>query len=490
MVTYLIGLIILGFGGYAYGALCQHMIKPDDDKQTPAVAYDDGVDFVPMPKWKNSIMQLLTIAGTGPVLGPIQGILFGPIAFITIPIGCVIGGAFHDFMVGMISTRNEGAQMPKLIKQFLGKHIAAIYNVFVCILLLLVGVVFLYTPSDMFVSQVLGASSQNDAKNPVFWIICGVILVYYILSTVLPIDKIIGKIYPVFSAVVLISTIAIFIGLFVKGMNMEEVWDVGIVDHFKGLHFFPVFFVTVACGIVSGFHSTQTTLISRTIEKESDGKGVFYNMMITEGFIAMTWAAAALCAIQNGWVTKLDAYQHPVNVVGEVSKQMLGSVFGTIAIIGVMLLPLTSGGTSFRSMKLIIADALHINTRIKRNHIILTSAIFVVASGILVFAKINPDGFGILWNYFAWANQIIAVFAFAMITVYMIKNGLPYIMGLIPGTFYMFIVTSFILNAQIGLNLDWVYSCIVGAVIALGFALAIVYHGKKLQQLSAYESDD
>ena len=218
MITFFVGLAILIVGAAVYGRVCEKVIKPSDRK-TPAVEKYDGVDYVPMKKWKNSLIELLNIAGTGPILGPIQGILFGPIAFITIPIGCVIGGAFHDYMSGMISVRNDGEQMPSLVKRFLGKYIYVIYNIFVCLLMLLVGVVFIYTPGDLFVTQILGGESKFD--NPVVWVVYGAIFVYYIIATLLPIDKIIGKIYPVFGAILLLSAVGVFIGLFLNGYPLN-----------------------------------------------------------------------------------------------------------------------------------------------------------------------------------------------------------------------------------------------------------------------------
>ena len=214
MITFLIGSVSLILGGAAYGKLCEKVMKPTD-AVTPATAMQDGVDFVPMKKWRNSLIELLNIAGTGPILGPLQGVLFGPIAFITIPIGCVIGGAFHDYMIGMISIRNKGEQVPNLVNRFLGKHVYTFYNIFVCLLMLLVGVVFIYTPGDLFVAHILG--QESSISNPTLWIVYGIIFVYYIMATLFPIDKIIGRIYPVFGAILLLSAVGVFVGLFAKG---------------------------------------------------------------------------------------------------------------------------------------------------------------------------------------------------------------------------------------------------------------------------------
>ncbi len=475
MKTFLIGIVILFVGAVLYGKLSEKVMKPSDRK-TPASEKFDGVDYVPMKKWKNSLIELLNIAGTGPILGPIQGALFGPVAFITIPIGCVIGGAFHDYMNGMISIRNDGEQMPSLVKRFLGKHFYMVYNVCVCLLLLLLSVVFIYTPGDLFVTQIL--NRESTLSSPVIWIVYGVIFAYYIIATLLPIDKIIGRVYPVFGAVLLLSAVGVFIGLFAKGYDLDELWNVhnSFTNPF-GEHFIPIFFVTVACGIVSGFHSTQATLVSRTVVDEHHGKTVFYDMMILEGFIAMVWAAAAMGAVNMGLVTNDTLHNAPTAVVGVVAKDMLGSVGGLIAIIGVIILPVTSGDTSLRSLRIIFAEALHIDSTNKKNNLMLAIPIFTVVAGILIYAKADSSGFNLLWRYFSWANESTAVFAFAMICVYMKKNGMPYIMALLPGMFYMFVVSSYILNARIGFNLPWTPSYIVACVTALAYGTALVCCG-------------
>ena len=474
MITFIIGLLLLMIGGTVYGAVCQRIFKPDD-RETPAVRLNDGVDYVPMNKWKNSLIQLLNIAGTGPILGPIQGILFGPVAFITIPIGCVIGGAFHDYMCGMISLRNDGSQMPSLIRKYIGKHIYFIYNVFVCLLMLLVGAVFIYTPGDLFVTQILKA--DNGISSPIIWIVYGAIFVYYIVATLFPIDKIIGRVYPIFGGILILSAIGVFIGLFVNGYPLDEIWNVGVYGvHPKGLHFMPIFFVTVACGIVSGFHSTQSTLISRTMTHEKEGRMTFYNMMLLEGFIAMIWAAATMGVINLGLA---DADTSATNVVGIIATNLLGSIGGIIAIAGVIILPITSGDTALRSLRLMTSDALHIDQSKKRNRLLVSLVIFLVVAALLVFSKMNADGFNILWRYFAWANQTIAVFAFAMISIYMIKHKQSYLLSLIPGMFYMFVISSFILNAEIGFGLPWIASYITGGILTVAYGTAVIIFGKK-----------
>ena len=494
VTTFIIGLVILLGGAALYGRFCEKVFGPDDRK-TPAYTKQDGVDYVPMRGWKNSLINLLNIAGTGPILGPIQGILFGPIAFLTIPIGNVIGGAMHDYFSGMICLRDGGTQMPEMIRRYSTKGIYKFYNVFVCVLLLLVGTVFIYTPGDIAATQVFGFDGKATSVST--WVIYGVIFLYYLIATVFPIDAIIGKIYPIFGGILLFSAIGIFIGIFVTGMPLMNIWDswaapvlsltgadgtVGTftyADYFANGHFLPIFFVTVACGILSGFHSTQTAIISRTMKSERQGRNTFYNMMVLEGFIAMVWAAGAM-GVYN------LALQEPkaalaTGTVGVVCKYLLGHVGGIIALIGVIVLPITSGDTALRALRLSLSETLHIDQSTNGKRIKLALPIFALVIAILVFAKVNNDGFMILWRYFAWANQTLSLFAFLCITAWMFENGkgkwawIP----MIPGCFYAFICVTYIANAHIGFNIPWTPAYIIGVVCAAAYVVGCCVYGKK-----------
>lgn len=470
MATFLIGLVILIVGGALYGRFCEKLFGPDDRK-TPAYSMEDGVDYVPMKSWKNSLINLLNIAGTGPILGPIQGILFGPIAFILIPIGNIIGGSMHDYFCGMISIRNNGAQMPTLIKKYTNKAIFNIYNVFVALLLLLVGAVFIYTPGDIAATQVFGFSGAATAVST--WVIYGVIFAYYLIATLFPIDKIIGRIYPVFGAILLLSAVGVFIALFTKNFPLDNLtianWK-GVYP-VKGTNLVPIFFVTVACGIVSGFHSTQNTIISRSVTNEHEGRWTFYNMMMLEGFIAMVWAAAAMGAINLGIAEGVGA----TALVGVICKYCLGNVGGIIAIIGVIVLPITSGDTALRGLRLMIAEYLHIDQKPAGKRLTLSAIIFALVAVILVFAKTNAAGFTILWRYFAWSNQTMSIFAFAMITMYLGERGKPWVIAIIPGLFYTFVTSSYIINAQIGFNVPLNIAYVLAAVLTVLYGAAVVW---------------
>lgn len=474
MITFLIGLAILIIGGWLYGIYIEKMFGPDD-RVTPAVSMNDGVDYVPMNKWKNSLIELLNIAGTGPILGPILGILFGPIAFIAIPVGCVLGGAVHDYLSGMISIREKGAQMPVLIKKYLGNTTFQVYNIFVCLLMLLVGAVFVYTPGDLIVTDIF--KQKSDVGNPLVIIVYVAIFIYYLVATLFPIDKIIGKVYPIFGAVLLLSAVGIFFGVFLKGYKLDNL----SIDNWRGIHpqglpFIPIFFVTVACGIVSGFHSTQATLIGRSVTSEKEGKLTFFNMMLVEGFIAMSWAAAAMGIYNKG----IDAANvgKPA-VIGLVANDLLGPVGGLIAIIGVIVLPITSGDTALRSLRLMVAEYFNIEQKSAKNRVSISAIIFVAAAAILWFAKTNAKGFQVLWQYFAWSNQTIAIFAFAMITVYLVIHNKNFVTSLIPGAFYTFIITTYILQAKIGFNLPLNVSYIIGGVLTVIYSILAYLAGVK-----------
>ncbi|MBR4344613.1 MAG: carbon starvation protein A [Lachnospiraceae bacterium] len=503
MITFIIGLAILIVGGALYGALCQKVFSPDNRK-TPAYTKADGVDYVAMPKWKNSLINLLNIAGTGPILGPIQGILFGPIAFITIPIGCVIGGAMHDYFSGMISVREGGIQMPEMIKLNTNAAIHKLYTVFVCLVTFLVGVVFIYTPGDIMATQVFGFGGTADEAST--WIIYSCIFIYYLVAAVLPIDKIIGKVYPLFGAVLLLSAVGVFIMLFVKGYPLSEIWGSWTLNgfdfgaYFSSENFIPTFFITVACGILSGFHSTQITLVTRTMKHEKEGRFTFYNMMLVEGFIAMVWAAGTMAMIsagagdmgitmqqtEKGWgyfmlvegqLKQISA----TSVVGVVCKNMLGSVGGIIAVIGVIVLPITSGDTALRSVRLILAETFHVKQNKGLKRLALAIPIFALAYVTLILAKVNPNGFNIVWRYFGWSNQTVAIFALASILIWLMQHDKKKYLWipLIPLVFYSFVTCSYLMGASIGFSLSYEVSMIIGLTFAALVAALAIYRGNK-----------
>ena len=523
MVYLIVGLVILILGGWGYGKFVEKQFGPDE-RPTPAYAKRDGVDYVPIKGWKNTLINLLNIAGTGPVLGPIQGILFGPIALITIPLGCVLAGAMHDYFNGMIATRNGGAQMPKIITKYLGKKMKGIYLAFSSLLLMLVGVVFVYTPGDLIVGDILKQSTATS--NWVVWAVYGVIFLYYIAATVFPIDKLIGRIYPIFGGLLAISAVGILVSIFIDGghslhnltgiilstkdgVTTTSVFAGGLIGHYLKIPFIPVFFITVACGIMSGFHGSQTALVSRTIEHEKQGRWIFFNSMIMEGVIAMAWAAGAMILFNRATLdatgTALSAgaalNAGATGMVGNISRAFLGSVGGIFAIIGVIVLPITSGDTAFRALRLQTAERFKIDQKAPAKRMLLAAALFVPAVAILIFAKTNANGFTILWRYFGWANQTLAVFALGMTTVYLFVHHKNFWIAFIPALFYCFVVFSFIFHDKIGLRLDtllgltadnaenYTASYIMGALVTIlfGWFIWVRMHNTR-EDLTTYDA--
>ena len=463
MTTFLIGLGILIFGGALYGRFMERFFGVED-RPTPAVVKNDGKEYVPMPTWKCALVHLLNIAGTGPVLGPILGFIFGPIVFITIPLGCVFAGAVHDYMIGMISIREDGAQMQDLVNKYLGKHIALLFDVFICLMALLVVVTFTYSPGDIVVTNFL--NQKADVSNHWTWVAYAVIFIYYILATYMPIDKLIGRVYPVIGSLFILSAVIIFALIFLKKLPLEELSWANWRGKDSNMNLIPSFFVTVACGIASGFHSTQATLIARSVKHERCGRKVFFNMMLVEGFIAMIWAAVAMGVAAK---FKFSNPKDPNLTLVEIIRFLLGSKFGIIVMAGFIVLPITTGGTTMRVLRIIMSELLKIKKENLLGKILLGAFIVIASLSLLLFVKFQPDGFSIIWRYFAWANQTIVVFTLAVVTAYMVRQKKLIVFTVLPGAFYLFVVSSFILNAEFGFNLSWDKSYLISGLLSLAF---------------------
>ena len=451
MITFFVSIVILILGYFIYGKFIERIFVPVESRKTPAYSEADGVDFVPMHKQKNALIQLLNIAGTGPIFGPIMGALFGPVAFLWIVLGAIFAGATHDYLTGMISIRNKGAHIPELAGKFLGKVSKHIVNVFALLLLLLVGTVFVTTPASLL-------NILLDGKVAI-WILITAIFIYYFLSTILPIDKIIGRLYPYFGAILLIGTVGVGGALVFSDYTIPELtltnW------HPDDLPIFPILFFTITCGALSGFHATQSPIISRTVKKESEGRYVFYGMMIAEAVIAMIWAAAAMSMLDGQTLNEFINTGTPSAVVNEVSMTLLGAVGGTIAVLGAIVLPITSGDTAFRAARTIIGDYLKIDQTKLKKRLMIAIPLFVIS------ALLTQMDFNILWRYFSWANQATAAIALWIATMYLFIKGKNYFVALIPALFITYMVFVYILNAKIGLNLDLNLSYIVGLILTV-----------------------
>ncbi|MFK2824572.1 carbon starvation CstA family protein [Bacillus sp. B190/17] len=457
MFTFIAAIILLIVSYFTYGKYVEKVFGVKQERKTPAYTLADGVDYVPMDKKKNSLIQLLNIAGVGPIFGPIMGALYGPVAFIWIVFGAIFAGAVHDYLTGMISLRNRGAHLPELAGIFLGKAFKHVVNAFSILLLVLVGTVFVTSPAALLADLTPGWMTAG------VWI--AVIFVYYLLATLLPIDKMIGRFYPIFGALLLISAVGIGGALLFQGHPIPELSFVNM--HPDNLPIFPLLFLTISCGALSGFHATQSPIISRTTQGESQGRFIFYGMMITEAIIAMIWAAAAMSIFNGTTLNELLAAVGPAGIVKEVAMTTLGAVFGTLAVLGVIVLPITSGDTAFRSARMIIADYIGAGQRNIGNRLWIAVPMFVVS------VALTQVDFTILWRYFSWANQSTAMIALWVGAMYLALQRKNFWIAAIPAAFITMATFTYILNAQIGfglsMNAAYIGAAIITGIIVIGF---------------------
>ncbi len=456
MLSFLLCIIALIVGYVLYGAFVDKVFGSDPKRPTPAVEKADGVDFIPMPTWKVFMIQFLNIAGTGPIFGAIMGAKFGPASYLWIVLGCIFAGAVHDYLTGMLSIRHGGAGLPELVGNYLGSGTKKVMLVFSLLLLLLVGTVFVYSPA-----LILGDMAGDGSRSAIMlWV--AVVFVYYIIATLLPIDKIIGRIYPLFAAALLFMAAALMICLFVKWPAIPEIWD-GLQNRgpsigLNGQSIFPCLFITIACGAISGFHATQSPLMARCIKNEKLGRPVFYGAMITEGLVALIWAAVASYFFFDGGAAEVgsDLTAAAPTVVTKVSRSWLGILGGVLAILGVVAAPITSGDTAFRSARLIVADFLKFDQKPIRNRLVIAVPLFIAASALLWFNVANANGFNIIWRYFGWANQTLAVFSLWTATVYLVKakKGAWYLISLLPAAFMTSVCLTFICVDKTGFGLN------------------------------------
>ncbi|WP_407407790.1 carbon starvation protein A [Peribacillus sp.] len=464
MYTFLGGVILLLIGYFTYGKFIERMFGVKAERPTPAYANQDGVDYLPMSTSKNSLIQLLNIAGVGPIFGPIMGALYGPVAFIWIVLGCIFAGAVHDYLTGMISIRNRGAHLPELAGKFLGRVMKHVVNAFAILLLILVGTVFVTSPASLLHNLMNGTVSLT--------LITVAIFLYYILATLLPIDKIIGRFYPIFGALLLISSVGVGGALIIQQAPIPELTLSNL--HPDNLPIFPLLFLTISCGALSGFHATQSPIISRTTQNEKQGRKIFYGMMIAEGIIAMIWAAAAMSLFDGPvGLNELLATGGTGLIVSEAAKVTLGALFGTIAVLGVIVLPITSGDTAFRSARMIIADYVKFPQLKMSSRLVIAVPLFVIS---IALTQID---FNILWRYFSWANQATAVIALFVGAMYLYIAKKNYWVSLLPGTFMLYTVLVYILNAQIGFRLSMDTSYIIGAIVSVILVITFFVAAKK-----------
>ncbi len=478
MVTFIISLIALLLGYLLYGAFVEKVFGTEPERQTPSYRLQDGVDYIPMPTWRVYLIQFLNIAGTGPIFGAIMGILFGPSAYLWIVFGCIFMGAVHDYLCGMISLRQDGASLPEMVGNELGSAARQGMRVLSIVLLVLVGTVFVTTSAGLLATMTDGVLGLDLAAWKWLWI--GFVFLYCVLATLLPIDTLIGRLYPLFGAALLIMAIGVGFGIFTQTGWLPEITDAPFVSHHpKGLPIFPFLCITIACGAISGFHGTQSPLMSRCLENERRGRIVFYGAMITEGIVALIWAAAAIKFAAATDATSPDnAYpalwsiltndgqssSNPALLVNMICSTWMGRIGAILAVLGVIAAPITSGDTAYRSARLIVADFMHLGQKKIFNRLALALPIFAISAA-LVFVD-----FDVLWRYFAWTNQTLATCFLWTAAVWLLRRRRNYWIAFLPAVFMTVVVTSYILTAPEGFQLPYLPSLFAGIAVAADLA--------------------
>lgn len=464
MLSFTIALIILIGGYFLYGKFVAKVFGQDPSRPTPVKLHADGVDFVELPTWKVFLIQFLNIAGLGPIFGAIMGVMFGPAAFLWIVFGTIFAGAVHDYLSGMLSLRSGGASLPEIVGDQLGKGVKNVMRGFSLLLMILVGAVFVYNPADLL------AMLTPNSFDRLFWII--VIFAYYMLATLLPIDKLIGKLYPLFGFALLFMAVGILVSLYFHSSSMPEIWT-EFYNHKadpKANPIFPMMFVSIACGAISGFHATQSPMMARCLKNEKHARPVFYGAMVTEGIVALIWAAAAISF--TGGYSGLQTYLgngSPAILVNDVSRSWLGTAGGVLAVLGVIAAPITSGDTALRSARLIAADFMGVKQRKILKRLIISVPLFALCFVIMLLPYES------LWRYFAWSNQMLAVFTLWALSVYLAKNRKLYLITLIPALFMTAVTMTYIFFAPEGFGAmtDALWGVSIAYEWALGIGLSI-----------------
>lgn len=482
MITFFISLAILLLGYYFYSRYVEKVFDADPNRKTPAVTMADGMDYVPMPEWKIFLIQFLNIAGLGPIFGAIAGAMWGPIAFLWIVLGSLLGGGVHDYFSGMLSMKHKGMSIAEITGKYLGKGSKEFMLVFTVIVLILVGAVFVTGPAKILGNMFSEFGAWGGWLDMRFWIFA--VLAYYILATLLPIDKIIGSLYPVFGLALFLMAVLVFISIMFKGVKIPELTFASFYNqHHDAASFpaFPMLFITIACGAVSGFHATQSPMMARCITNEKQGRRIFYGAMIAEAIVAMIWAAVSMCFFGSvGQLNDVMISQqgNAAYVVNAVSGDLLGKFGSVLVILGVVIAPITSGDTAFRGARIIIADFLKWkqNRFIKR--LLISFPLFIVGYLLTLI------DFAIVWRYFSWANQTIAAVTLWTVTNYLIKENKNYWVALIPAIFMTVVVVSYIMLAPEGFQLPYTLSIWSGVLIALLYTTWTFYSKKLTSRLS------
>ncbi len=485
MISFFICLILLIGGYFVYGKVVDNTFAPDD-RETPAVKINDGVDYVVLPQWRLFMIQLLNIAGLGPIFGALQGALWGPIVFLWITFGTIFAGAVHDYFSGMMSERNDGASISEVCGIYLGGIMKNVMRVFNVVLLIMVGTVFAVGPAGIIVKLITENGGSGFFAQTMFWLI--LILVYYFIATFLSIDKIIGKIYPVFGICLIIMAIGVAVGIFTHGYTIPEIWSAFGSRHPAGTPIWSFMFITVACGAISGFHATQSPLMARCMKNEHQGHFVFYGAMVAEGVIALIWAAAgcSLYELTGGLSTGLNdiiAQGQPAAVYDVCSKTM-GGIGIALAMLGVVACPITSGDTAFRSARLVLADWLKMDQANMKNRLILCIPVLGVGAFLGIGNSVGWFSYQVIWRYFSWTNQTLAMIVLWTASMYLYKEKKNYWITAVPATFMSAVSMTYFVAAGECLNLGTKIAYPVGLILAVVF-LGIFIMATRKQPKSA-----
>lgn len=485
MISFTLSLIALLLGYMLYGRFVERVFGPDD-RETPAIAKADGVDFIVLPPWKIFMIQFLNIAGTGPIFGAIMGAKFGPAAYLWIVLGCIFAGSVHDYFSGMLSVRHGGANQPDLIGTYLGKTTKNIMLVFSVFLLMMVGAVFVFSPAKILGGIWEPAAVVEGMGQYTFWII--VIFIYYIIATMLPIDKIIGKIYPLFAFSLLFMAAALMVMLFVKMPNIPEIWEGLSVPALTPKNIFPALFITIACGAISGFHATQSPLMARCMKHEKQARPIFYGAMITEGVVALIWATVAMFFFYNNPTPGYETIAGGAAAVGDapsvvnlICNDWLGVFGGILALLGVVAAPVTSGDTALRSARLIIADFIKVEQHSISKRLAICIPLFAVVMALLIWQMNDKEGFNMIWSWFGWSNQTLSVFMLWAITVYLVQQKKPYVITLIPAIFMTVVCVTFLLSEQmfkLSVGMTWGIAAVTLIASLVWFCLWLKKNGR------------
>ena len=489
MISFLLCLAILIAGYFFYGKVVENTFGPDD-RETPAVRINDGVDYVVLPQWKLFMIQLLNIAGLGPIFGALSGALWGPIVFLWITFGTIFAGGVHDYFSGMLSARNDGVSISEISGIYLGSAMKNVMRVFSVVLLVMVGTVFAVGPAGQL--QLLCANAPGVLSSKMFWLI--VILVYYFIATFLSIDKLIGKIYPVFGICLIVMAVGVALGIFTKGYVIPEIWNNFGNNHPQGTPIWSFMFITVACGAISGFHATQSPLMARCLKSEKQGHFVFYGAMVSEGIIALIWAAAG-CALYTG-EELLALGGGGSTAVYDVCKKTMGGIGIALAMLGVIACPITSGDTAFRSARLVLADWFHIDQKVWKNRLLLCVPVLGIGAFLGIGNALGKIDYTIIWRYFSWTNQTLAMIVLWAASMFLFYEKKNYWITAVPATFMTAVsITYFMLgNECLGqfLNKGGVYNTAlaypVGIVVAALFLGIFLYSIKKRDVKPQYET--